>query len=140
MPQHVNGKNYPQIGHITAFDKGHYDQLIKFLADVDNDVNTNPQALGTSAALKLDSTLNTRLKPGSQDWSVAKDFATRAGSFGNSAHTRYTAVEQDVRTFTTALKGAEDVFENTDDLANYDASQFVDDYPDVGMPPTTGTP
>lgn len=118
-------------GKVTAFDKSHYDQLITFLNSIDDNINTDPTALGPSANLKLDPTLPTMFKPGSQNWDVAKNLVTKAGNFANSAHTRYTTVEQDVRTFVHALKGAEDVFENTNDLATYDAGKFERDYPDV---------
>lgn len=118
--------------HITSFDKAHYNQLIAYLNGVDESINKEPIALGPSADLKLDATLATRLKPGSTNWDVAKNFATQAGTFGNSAHARYTGVEQEVRTFMTALVNAADVFDDTDDLANYDASKFRQEYPDVG--------
>lgn len=118
-------------GNVTAFDKTHFDQLIRYLMSVDDNVNTSPSALGPSADLKLDPTLSTMFKPGSQNWTAAKNLLAQAGTFGNSAHTRYTTVEQDVRKFVNALKGAEGVFENTNDLATYDASKFESDYPDV---------
>jgi hypothetical protein len=118
-------------GRITQFDKAHYDLLIKYLMGVDTDINTAPGALGPSADLKLDSTLPTRLHPGAQDWSVAKDFTTAAGTFAGSVHARYVAVEQEVRTFYKALKDAEDVFDDTDDLTTYDASKFGRQHPDI---------
>ena len=124
-------------GNVTAFDKAHYDQLNNYLASVDDNINTSPSALGPSVDLKLDPTLSTMFKPGSQNWDVAKNLVAKAGSFGNSAHTRYTTVEQDVRTFVSALKGAEGVFEDTGDLATYDAGKFEGDYPDVAGPATT---
>jgi hypothetical protein len=118
-------------GKITAFDKAHYDQLLSYLSNIDKDVNTNPKLLGPSADLKLDSTLSASFHPGSQDWPVAKSFLDRAGAFGNSVHTRLATFETDVRTFYSALKDAEEIFEKTDDLATYDASKFAQDYPDV---------
>jgi hypothetical protein len=118
--------------HITSFDKAHYDQLITYLLGVDHTLNNDPEALGQTADLKLDPTVSTRLKPGSQKWDIVKDFTTAAGTFGGSAHDRYVAIEKDVRTFEIALKGAEDVFEDTDDLTTYDASKFSQNYPDVG--------
>jgi hypothetical protein len=116
---------------ITSFDKAHYEQLLAYLLSVEKDVDINPKLLGPSADLKLDSTLATRFHPGSQDWSVAKDFITQSGTFGNSVHTRLATFETDIRTFYTALKNAEEIFEKTDDLAKYDASKFGQDYPDV---------
>ncbi len=118
-------------GRITSFDKAHYDQLITYLTNVDDVINRTPRALGPSADLKLDTTLSTRFHPGSQDWPVAKSFVTQAGTFGSSVHTRYTTVETDVRTFFTALKNAEDVFDETNDLTTYDASKFDQNHPDV---------
>jgi hypothetical protein len=119
-------------GKVISFDKEHYDWLIRYLNSVDDGINTTPTALGPTAGLKLDPTLSTLLKPGSQNWDAAKNLITQAGTFGGSAHTRYTTVEQDIRTFVKALKDAEGVFENTNDLANYDAGKFQSDYPDVG--------
>lgn len=124
-------------GKITSFDKSHYEQLITYLKDVDHVVNTDPKYLGPSANLKLDTTLSTRFHPGSQDWPVVKDFVTQAGTFGGSVHTRLTGFETDIRNFYTALKNAEDVFNETDDLTTYDASKFSQNYPDVGGPSTT---
>jgi hypothetical protein len=125
-------------GKITSFDKAHYEQLIAHLRDVDDVLSTTPRYLGPSADLKLDSTLSSRFHPGSQDWPVAKDFVTQAGTFGNSVHTRLTTYETDLRTFYTALKNAEDVFDDTDDLTTYDASKFSREYPDVGGAGGTG--
>ncbi|MDN3359228.1 hypothetical protein [Actinomadura sp. DC4] len=119
-------------GQITSFDKAHYDQLIAYLRDVDNVLDTTPAYLGPSADLKLDTTLNSRFHPGSSDWPVAKDFVAQAATFGTSVHTRLTGYETDVRAFFTALKNAEDVFDNTNDLTTYDASKFAQEYPDVG--------
>ena len=118
-------------GQITEFDKSQYDLLIKNLTVIDDDLNKSPWALGPSADLKLDSSLSSKFHPGSQDWSVAKNFVTQATTFASSAHNRYTAVENDVRTFSKALKDAEDVFDETDDLATYDAAKFSRDHPDV---------
>jgi hypothetical protein len=118
-------------GKITAFDKAHYEQLLAYLRDVDKVVETDPRYLGPSVDLKLDSTVSTRFHPGAQDWAVAKDFITQAGTFANSVHTRLAGFETDIRSFYTALKNAEEIFEKTDDLATYDASKFGHDYPDL---------
>jgi vacuolar-type H+-ATPase subunit C/Vma6 len=120
------------IGKIIQFDRAHYEQLINFLKGIDDNVNTDPMVLGTTADLKLDNSLATRLKPGSQNWDIAKNLAAQAGVFGNSAHQRYTSVEAELRAFAKALKDAEDVFEDTDDLATYDAGKFAQEHPDVG--------
>ncbi|MDN3359702.1 hypothetical protein [Actinomadura sp. DC4] len=116
---------------VTSFDKTHYEQLIHYLMSVDGGINKTPSALGPSADLKLDSTLQTLLKPGSQNWDPVKNLVAQAGAFGDSAHSRYTAVEQEIRVFVNALKDAENVFEDTDDLASYDATKFGDEHPDV---------
>jgi len=119
-------------GRITSFDKSHYEQLITHLKSVDDGINTSEYALGPSAKLKLDSTLSTTFHPGSDSWPLAKGFVAQAGTFGNSVHARYVAVEQNVRTFYKALNSAKDVFDDTDDLTTYDASKFERDHPDVG--------
>jgi hypothetical protein len=116
---------------ITAFDKAHYEQLISYLTNVDNDIDTNPKYLGPSVDLKLDNTLTARFHPGSTDWSIAKDFLTQANAFGNSVHTRLAGLDVDLRKFYTALKNAEAIFDKTNDLSTYDASKFGQDYPDL---------
>lgn len=122
-------------GKITQFDKAHYEQLINFLMNLDSGVNHEPLFLGTSANLKLDSTLNPRFKPGSQNWPVTKNLIAAAGVFGDSVHKRLVALEEDWRAFVKALKDAEEVFKDTEDLATYDAGKFAKDYPDVGKSP-----
>jgi hypothetical protein len=118
-------------GRITKFDKAHYELLIKYLMGVDDTINREPYALGPSSDLKLDATLPSRLPPGATDWAVAKDLNTAGGTFAGSVHARYVAVEQEVRTFYKALKDAEDVFDDTDDLTTYDASKFGRQHPDI---------
>jgi hypothetical protein len=126
--------------NVTAFDKGHYEQLITYLRSLDDGVNTNPVALGTSGDLKLDNTLSSRLKAGSQSWEIAKNLAAQAGIFGNSVHARYTSFDEEMRAFVKALKDAEDVFENTNDLATMDAGKFAKDHPDIVGSPNATTP
>jgi hypothetical protein len=118
--------------NVTAFDKAHYEQLLAYLRSLDDGVNTNPIALGPSGNLKLDEALSARLKPGSQSWDVAKQLAAQAGIFGKSVHDYYTSFDQEMRAFVKALKGAEDVFDDTNDLTKVDAGQFASDHPDVG--------
>jgi hypothetical protein len=124
-------------GRLTAFDKSHYDQLLTYLKSVDDGINTSTYALGPSPNLKLDSTLSTTFHPGSDSWPLAKGFVAQAVKFGGSVNTRYVAVEQDTRTFHNALKNAEDVFDDTNDLATYDASKYRREHPDVGGGNTT---
>jgi hypothetical protein len=124
-------------GRITSFDKAHYDQLITYLTTIDDVVNRSPWALGPSSNLKLDGTLTSTFHPGSQDWPVVKNFVAQAGTFATSVHNRYTAIETGTRTFYKALKAAEDVFDDTNDLTTYDASKFEQNYPDVAGGGTT---
>jgi hypothetical protein len=126
-----NGGHGDSNAHITSFDKAAYRRLIGYLTSVDESVNKDPIALAPTADMKLDATLGQRVKAGSKKWTPASSFITQAGTFGNSAHQRYTVVETDTRTFSTALKRAEDVFEHTDDLTKYEASKFSNAYPDV---------
>jgi hypothetical protein len=122
------------MGHenITAFDKTVCEDVTRYVASISDTVNKTPSALGPSADLKLDATLQNLLKPGSQNWDVAKNLLTQAGVFGGSAHARYAAVEQESRAFAHALTDVIDVFEHTDDLATYDATKFANEHPDVG--------
>lgn len=125
-------------GQITAFDKASYDQLIGYLKTADETVNTDPRYLGPSANMKLDTTLTSTFHPGSSDWPVADAFIQKAADFGQSAQTRYNQFETDARQFYTSLKNAEDVFDQTNDLSTYEASQFSQDYPDVAGTSGTG--
>ncbi|MBT0770187.1 hypothetical protein KIH74_14700 [Kineosporia sp. J2-2] len=113
------------------FSKAEYDALMAYLSDVDEVLNTTPQLLGPSVDLKLDANLATAIRPGSQSWTIAKQFATQAGVFGASAQQQYTLTETEVRAFLTALKNASDIFQDTDNLATYEASKFSQNYPDV---------
>jgi len=129
----------PNPYKITEFSKTHYDQLIGYLASNADVINKDPQALGPTANLRLDETLSSTLRAGSQEWAVAKNFSAAAGTFGASAHTQYVVAEQEARTFSDHLKSAEDVFENTDDLASYAASKFEQNYPGITSPSSTTT-
>jgi hypothetical protein len=122
---------------ITQFDRAHYDELTNYLKALDDDINIKPELLGPTADLRLDASLSSTLKAGSPNWSAAKTLATAAGAFGGSVHTQYVALELEQRKFVKAMKDATDVFEETSDLADYDAAKFVQEFPDIAGGTTT---
>jgi len=124
-------------GKVTAFDRGQYDNLIAYVDGVDHDLNTN--LAKPKAGVRLDGTLGSGIFPGSGSWPPAALLYNNAKAFGGSVAARYTDLSKDWEQFITALKGARDVFENTNDLVNYDASKFVTEFPGVIQPGSSGT-
>ncbi|GLY28940.1 hypothetical protein [Kineosporia sp. NBRC 101731] len=119
------------------FNKARYDQLTGFVDSIAEDINTDGIALGITSGVKLDATLASTIRPGSQAWSVAKNFSTAAGVFGGSANQQYKLVADEHRLFADALVNASDVFQDTDDLATMEASKFQQQHPDVSGVKTT---
>jgi hypothetical protein len=115
----------------TAYDKTFVTNIIRYLSSLDDTINTAPWALGASPDLKLDASLQDLLKPGSQNWDPVKRLTSRAASFGNSANARNTAVAQELRAFTHALTEVSGIFDKTNNLADYEASKFGNEFPDI---------
>jgi hypothetical protein len=130
-----NGKVPP--GKVTAFDRGQYDNLIAYVDGVDQDLNTN--LAKPKPGVRLDATLGSGIFPGSGNWPPASLLVNAGKAFGTSVAARYADLSKDWEQFITALKGARDVFENTNDLVNYDASKFVTEFPGVIQPGSSGT-
>src|SRR6266568_4642191 len=113
MPSTPPQRSVPD-GKITTFDRGHYDNLVKWLDGVDQDLNTN--IAGPKAGVRLDATLGSGISPGSPNWPTAKALVDSATAFGSSVTARYTDLGTDWEQYVTALKNARDVFEHTSDL------------------------
>ncbi|SDZ56316.1 hypothetical protein SAMN05216215_11017, partial [Saccharopolyspora shandongensis] len=72
-----------------------------------------------------------RAQPRDTRWEPAKDLNARASGFGGSVETVNEALRQRLSTVVNAMRWAIEVFENTDDLANYSLNDFVTEFPDL---------
>ncbi|WP_165968460.1 hypothetical protein [Saccharopolyspora elongata] len=70
-------------------------------------------------------------QPRDTQWGPAKDLNARASKFGGSVETVNEALRQRLSTVVNAMRWAIEVFENTDDLANYSLNDFVTEFPDL---------
>ncbi|MFD0490273.1 hypothetical protein ACFQ0O_28195 [Saccharopolyspora spinosporotrichia] len=124
-------------GHITAFDRSQYERLIKAVDSVDHSLSQ--QFLKPGTDIRLDESLGSRLHVGSDSWSAVTDFINAANKFGTSVDTINEKFSDDWRGFIKALNAAKDVFDDTNNLANYSAQKFLNDYPEIGgeEPPRT---
>ena len=116
-------------GKITAFDRGQYDNLINWVDGVDQDLTKNINK--PKAGVRIDATLGSGIFPGSSGWTPAANLVANAKAFGQSWVEQSGAISKDWEQFVPALRGARDVFENTNDLTNYSATTFLNDFPDV---------
>jgi hypothetical protein len=128
----------PQVppGKVTAFDRGQYDNLINWVDGVDQDLNKNIN--GPKAGVRIDETLGSGIQPGASNWTPAANLINNAKNFGKSWVDQSGTLSKDWEQFVTALRGARDVFENTNDLTNYSATAFLTDFPDVAGPNNGG--
>ncbi|GAA0556121.1 hypothetical protein GCM10009533_62390 [Saccharopolyspora spinosporotrichia] len=117
-------------GHITAFDRSQYERLIKAVDSVDHSLSQ--QFLKPGTDIRLDESLGSRLHVGSDSWSAVTDFINAANKFGTSVDTINEKFSDDWRGFIKALNAAKDVFDDTNNLANYSAQKFLNDYPEIG--------
>jgi len=132
-----NGGHVPS-GKVTAFDKGQYDNLIAWVDGVDQDLEKNLNK--PRPGVRLDDSLGGGIRPGSPDWNVAARFVSKATEFGKSVVERYADLDKDWEQYVMALRGARDVFETTNNLNNYSAAKFLNDYPDMSSSSTGGGP
>ncbi|HVQ90905.1 MAG TPA: hypothetical protein VMU51_07690 [Mycobacteriales bacterium] len=123
-------------GKITAFDRGQYDNLTNWVDGVDQDLTKNINK--PKAGVRIDATLGSGIFPGSSGWTPAANLIANAKAFGQSWVEQSGALSKDWEQFVPALRAARDVFENTNDLANYSATAFLNDFPDVAGPGTGG--
>ncbi|WP_026422141.1 hypothetical protein [Actinokineospora inagensis] len=109
-----------------TFDENRYDQLIDVLNQLEDlllhqatDSATNP----------LNADFSTQ--PGTQKWQAAQDLVTKGKHFGGTIDQQNESIRQAIVKFRNALVAAKGVFKETDDLAQYDISRFVAEYPDL---------
>ncbi|GLZ38943.1 hypothetical protein [Actinokineospora sp. NBRC 105648] len=111
-------------GNIT-FDEGRYNQLINIMTDMEYKLLHNATASDTNP-LDADFTL----QPGTQKWQAAINLVAKGKTFGGSVAQQNELIRQAIVKFRNALEAARDVFKETDDLAQYDISRFVAEFPD----------
>ncbi|MGW5649687.1 hypothetical protein ACWEV3_25145 [Saccharopolyspora sp. NPDC003752] len=113
----------------VKFDSGQYNNLLK---DVDGqEEELNKKFLKASSGVRLASDFGGRVKIGSPSWSAIETFNGKMNSFGESTEKMNNGLSKEWRSFTKALNEAKKVFEDTDDLAQYEASKFTAEYPDL---------
>ncbi|PPK70915.1 hypothetical protein V5P93_002774 [Actinokineospora auranticolor] len=110
--------------HIT-FDETKYNQLIAVLDDMEHDLLHEATESPTNP---LDGDFE--LQPGTQKWDAALDLVNKGKGFGGSVEQQNEKMRQAIVRFRNALVAAKDVFKETDDLAQYDITRFVAEYPD----------
>lgn len=123
---HLPPVNAAGGGQLT-FDKNRYRQLTDTM---------NLMTLGliwdatSTPDMQLDSEF--LVQPPNQKWQPAMDVNRWSKDLGQSVFTQNDKLDKRMQVFTNALVAAADVFSDTDDLANYDITLFVSQYPDLG--------
>lgn len=107
------------------FDEAMYDKLIAVLDELEQGLlhkatNSGPLPLGSDFTVV----------PGSPQWQPALDLLNKGKEFGGSVEEKTEALRQALVKFRNALVAAKGVFKDTDDLAEYDISSFLAEYPD----------
>ncbi|MEV0702534.1 hypothetical protein AB0I53_32080, partial [Saccharopolyspora sp. NPDC050389] len=108
------------------FNKDDWLKLLGALHDVENGLIDYAT---TSRYGELNGTF--KAQPRDTQWEPAKDLNARASKFGGSIETANEALRQRLSTVVNAMRWAIEVFENTDDLANYSLNEFVTEFPDL---------
>jgi len=117
-------------GNVIHFNKASYEDLIRFIDEVNTDLET--MFLKAQPTMSLDGSLGETLRPGSPGWTVVKAVKDAAAGFGKSVHEKFTNLNDEWTQYVTALRGAIDFFEKHDDLATSSAQDFLTDHPDLG--------
>lgn len=108
-----------------TFDEEKYNRLIKAMDELEQGLLHKATKYGTTL---LNSELT--LQPGTQQWEAAKTLVAKGREFGGSVEQQNELLRQAIVKFRNALVAAKAVFKETDDLAEYDISRFVAEYPD----------
>lgn len=119
-----------------AFKAADYDRLIKFYDDTSDAIVKNLMHDSTNGPRLDDSVV---FKPGSASWDLAQSATTKVKALATGFNAQYKKLEAQYGDFAIRLTGARDVFDDTDDLANYSAQDFITGYLGeanvVGRPP-----
>ncbi|TQS40623.1 hypothetical protein [Cryptosporangium phraense] len=118
-----------------AFKAGDYDKLIKYYDDYSDAIVRDLMHDSTNGP-RLDESLV--FKPGSTGWDLAQSATTKVKALATGFNAQYKKLEAQYGDFAVKLTGARDVFDETDDLANYSAQEFIQGY--LGETNTVGRP
>ncbi|MGW5642786.1 hypothetical protein ACWEV3_17830 [Saccharopolyspora sp. NPDC003752] len=114
----------------VTFDSGAYRQLNVFVDG--KDVEVREKFLKASSGIRLDPELGNRVKVGNPSWIAVQNFNNSLKELGASGEQMNRNFAKDWHTFSKALVKAQRVFEETDDLASYEASKFNAEFPEFG--------
>ena len=120
--------NVPAVP-LIVFNSDHWRMLERFLNETKLDLDK--RFLKAVAGLRLDGSLKTDLKPGSEAWAVVTALTDAAKLFGDSVQREFTTLSNDWDTFVQTLIEAERIFENHNDIATLSAQDLLKDYPDL---------
>lgn len=113
-------------GTQVAFKKDDYDRLIKYYNDAHDGVKNELERDHDSVTPRLEE--GVIFKPGSGSWDLAASASSRVKSLATAFSNQYTGLGKRYTDFAKQLKGARDVFDDTDDLAQMSAQDFVTNY------------
>ncbi|WP_026422622.1 hypothetical protein [Actinokineospora inagensis] len=113
------------MANIT-FDENQFDQLATMLDQLEDMVLHHSTNSDTNP-LNADFTL----LPGTPKWQAAQDMLSKGKHFGGSVQQQNDALRQAIVKFRNALFAAKGVFNETNDLAQYDVNRFVAEFPDL---------
>jgi hypothetical protein len=119
----------------VAFKAADYDKLIKFYDDASDAIIRDLMKDSTNGPRLDDSVV---FKPGSATWDLAQSATTKIKALATGFNAQYKKLEAQYGDFAIKLTGARDVFDDTDDLANYSAQDFVTRY--LGQANVVGRP
>jgi hypothetical protein len=122
-------------GKITKFSKDQYQRLIGFVNDADDYLNDD-------IVIQPDNDVDFRspeYDPGSATWHPAQHATENVKALSTSLYGQLDGLGKEFHQFAGALKDAAGVFEKTDDLASYSATDFTDKYPGITGGAGTGT-
>lgn len=113
----------------VTFDSGQYDKLVKEVVAKEEALFT--QFLAPSGGVRLAPDLDSMVKIGSTEWPKVAAVTGQLKALGESAQKMNDGMSQDWQSFTDAAVEAKKVFEDTDDLAQYESSKFTSEFPDL---------
>lgn len=116
------------MGEKITFDETMYNKLIKVLDELEYGLLHRAT---NSDAMPLDSDF--KLTPEGQKWQPAIALLSKGTEFGGSVEQQNEQLRQAIVKFRNALDAAKAVFKETDDLATYDISKFIAEYPDFNV-------
>ncbi|MBM7773656.1 hypothetical protein JOD54_003860 [Actinokineospora baliensis] len=114
------------MANIT-FDEERYNQLIRVLDDMEDALRLSTD----SDTMPLDSDFT--VQPGTQKWQTAINLVTKGKEFGGSVEQQNELIRQAIVKFRNALVAAKGIFKETDDLAEYDITRFIAEFPDFNV-------